>query len=262
MTWKKNLKLFNRLRKGSSQSDTHGQPSARFLHCGDCAIAVELASEIDETANQRVIVLAEDLAKRPIAGVEEVVPTYRSLLVLYDPCEIRGQKLIEALQQRLGSLVVTTAATRRFSIPVLYGHEAGLDLEEMAKMKGISPEEVISIHSSAEYRVYMIGFAPGFAYLGGVPEILHTPRLNVPRQHIEAGSIGIGGKQGNINSVACPSGWRFLGRTPLKLFDPAREEPFLLQAGDTVTFRSIERDEALELDAAVARGETGLEASV
>nr|WP_321982225.1 5-oxoprolinase subunit PxpB [uncultured Cohaesibacter sp.] len=256
------LKLFDKLRKGSAASGQRGQLSARFLPCGDSAIAVELASEIDEKANQQVIVLAEDLSKRPIEGIEEVIPTYRSLLVLYDTAVIRGQKLIEALQGRLDKLVVSDAQTRHFSIPVLYGHEAGLDLEAMAEMKGVTPEEIISLHSSAEYRVYMIGFAPGFAYLGGVPEILHTPRLKEPRQHIQAGSVGIGGKQGNINSVACPSGWRFLGRTPLKLFDPTREEPFLLQAGDTVTFRPIEREEALELDAAVARGETGVEASV
>ncbi|WP_321338817.1 5-oxoprolinase subunit PxpB [uncultured Cohaesibacter sp.] len=253
------LKLFDKLRKGSAAT---GQASARFLPCGDSAIAVELASEIDEKANQRVIVLAEDLSRRPIEGIEEVIPTYRSLLVLYDPGIIRGLKLIEVLQERLNGLVVTAVQTRHFSIPVLYGHEAGLDLEAMAEMKGITPEEIISLHSSAEYRVYMIGFAPGFAYLGGVPELLHTPRLKEPRQHIQAGSIGIGGKQGNINSVACPSGWRFLGRTPLKLFDPMRTEPFLLQAGDTVRFRPIEREEALELDAAVARGETGVEASV
>ncbi|WP_319410840.1 5-oxoprolinase subunit PxpB [uncultured Cohaesibacter sp.] len=254
-----NLKLFDILRKGSSRSGPREPISARFLHCGDSAIAVELASEIDEKANQRVIMLAEDLAKRPIMGIEEVVPTYRSLLVLYDPEIIRGQGLIEAVTERLEALVDSAKATRSFTIPVLYGHEAGLDLEEMAQMKGLTPQDVISIHSSAEYRVYMIGFAPGFAYLGGVPEILHTPRLKVPRQHIEAGSIGIGGKQGNINSVSSPSGWRFLGRTPLKLFDANRSEPFLLQAGDRVSFRPIEPDEAQALDAAVARGETCLE---
>ena len=155
-----NLKLFDILRKGSSRSGPREPISARFLHCGDSAIAVELASEIDEKANQRVIMLAEDLAKRPIMGIEEVVPTYRSLLVLYDPEIIRGQGLIEAVTERLEALVDSAKATRSFTIPVLYGHEAGLDLEEMAQMKGLTPQDVISIHSSAEYRVYMIGFAP------------------------------------------------------------------------------------------------------
>ncbi|WP_245418298.1 5-oxoprolinase subunit PxpB [Cohaesibacter haloalkalitolerans] len=256
------MKFLKGLRKGSAFKEQQGHPPARFLHCGDSAIAVELASEIDETANRRVIALAESLDIRPIDGIEELVPTYRSLLVLYDPSIIRGQKLIEALQNRLASLVVSVKSQRTFSIPVLYGHEAGLDLEEMAKMKGITPEEVISIHSSAEYRVYMIGFAPGFAYLGGVPEILHTPRRKVPRQHIVAGSIGIGGKQGNINSLAGPSGWLFLGRTPLKLFDPNRTEPFMLRAGDVVKFRPVEREEALDLDAAVARGDVSVEANI
>jgi KipI family sensor histidine kinase inhibitor len=117
-------------------------------------------------------------------------------------------------------------------------------------------DEVISLHSGAEYRVYMIGFAPGFAYLGGLPEVLHTPRLTTPRQHIVAGSIGIGGKQASINSLDGPSGWRFIGRTPLRLFDPQREEPALFRAGDTVRFKAIDAAEFERLEARVAAGET------
>ena len=197
-----------------------GRRQPASFHVGDSAIAVELASEIDEKANQRVIVLAEDLSRRPINGIEEVIPTYRSLLVLYDPGVIRGQKLIEVLQERLNGLVVTAAKTRHFSIPVLYGHEAGLDLEAMAEMKGITPEEIISLHSSAEYRVYMIGFAPGFAYLGGVPELLHTPRLKEPRQHIQAGSIGIGRQAGQYQLCCLPERLAVSGAHPAEIVRP------------------------------------------
>jgi KipI family sensor histidine kinase inhibitor len=129
-----------------------------------------------------------------------------------------------------------------------------MDLDELADMKRMSAEALIALHASVEYRVYMIGFAPGFAYLGGLPEVLHTPRLAVPRQRIDASAIGIGGKQASINSVPGPSGWRFIGRTPLKLFDPARDEPFLLRAGDRVRFRPVQANEAAALDAAAADG--------
>ena len=123
-------------------------------------------------------------------------------------------------------------------------------------MKGLSPQEVIALHSGAEYRIYMIGFAPGFAYLGGLPEILHTPRLPKPRQNIPAGAIGIGGQQGNINSVAGPSGWRFIGWTPVRSFDPARPEPFLFRAGDRIRFRPIDAEESRDLLARAANGDT------
>jgi KipI family sensor histidine kinase inhibitor len=147
------------------------------------------------------------------------------------------------------------ATARRITVPVLYGEEVGIDLDELADMKQMSREELIALHASADYRVYMIGFAPGFSYLGGLPRQLHTPRLAVPRQRIDASAIGIGGKQASINSVPGPSGWRFIGRTPLKLFDPSRPQPFLLRAGDRVRFRPVGADEAESLDAAISRGE-------
>jgi len=122
-------------------------------------------------------------------------------------------------------------------------------------MKGLSRDELIAIHSGTDYRVYMIGFAPGFAYLGGQPEILHTPRLPKPRQNIARGAIGIGGQQGNINSVAGPSGWRFLGWTPVRSFDPMRADPFLFRARDRIRFYPISDAEAQALNARSAAGE-------
>ncbi len=231
----------------------------RIVACGDSALSIELSDGIDEDVNARVVALAADLAERPIDAVLETVPTYRSLLVLYDPAVRRAQALKPELEARLRAATPGRRAGRRFVVPVVYGGEVGLDLDELADMKGLSAEELVAIHTDAEYRVYMIGFAPGFAYLGGLPEILHTPRLATPRQRVEAGAIGIGGRQASINSVPGPSGWRYIGRTPLRLFDPSRSEPFLLHAGDRVCFRPIGPDEAAELDAASAAGLTGVE---
>lgn len=227
----------------------------RIIACGDSALVVEFSDQIDEETNERVIALADMLATQPITGVIETVPTYRSLLVAYDPVIIRGKTLSSSLETLLGQLSVGGATARRITVPVLYGEEVGIDLDELADMKQMSREELIALHASADYRVYMIGFAPGFSYLGGLPQQLHTPRLAVPRQRIEASAIGIGGKQASINSVPGPSGWRFIGRTPLKLFDPSRPQPFLLRAGDRVRFRPVDADEAESLDAAVSRGE-------
>lgn len=234
----------------------------RILACGDSALSVELADTIDETVSERIIALAADLAAAPLEGIEELVPTYRSLMVIYDPSVIRGHALDRELHRRLMVLTVNSVPARRFDVPVVYGGSVGLDLEELADMKEMTPAALIELHASAEYRVYMIGFAPGFAYLGGLPEQLHTPRLATPRQRIEASAIGIGGKQASINSVPGPSGWRFIGRTPLRLFDPHRPEPFLLQAGDRVRFRPVSEDEAAELDRAVAAGQPVMEAQL
>lgn len=227
----------------------------RILACGDSALSVELSDTIEEVVSDRVIALAQSLTDIPVSGIEELVPTYRSLTVFYDPETIRGASLAAMLRQRLETLVVSNARVRHFDVPVVYGGAVGMDLQELADMKGLTIPQLIELHSSVEYRVYMIGFAPGFAYLGGLPEILHTPRLATPRQRIEASAIGIGGKQASINSVPGPSGWRFLGRTPFRLFDPARPEPFLLKAGDRVSFRPVSEDEAVALDRAVAAGQ-------
>lgn len=231
------------------------EPALRILPCGDGAISVELADRIDEAVSERVIALAEDLARRPIPGVEETVPTYRSLMVVYDPAILRGDALASQVRERLDHLDIAGGTARSFTVPVLYGGEVGCDLGDLAAMKEMTPDALVALHEATEFRVYMIGFAPGFAYLGGLPEVLHTPRLAVPRQRIEAGAIGIGGRQASINSVPGPSGWRYIGRTPARLFDPARREPFLLKAGDRVRFRSVGADEAAELDAAAAAGE-------
>ncbi|MBP2550681.1 KipI family sensor histidine kinase inhibitor [Neorhizobium galegae] len=231
----------------------------RIAASGDRAVVVELSDQICDETNRRVVALAAALDADPIDGIVETVPTYRSLLVCYDPLIVRGRDLSIRLLERLSTIRIDAAGSRRLVVPVLYGGDAGMDLSELAEMKDMSVRDLVALHGSADYRVHMIGFAPGFAYLGGLPEKLHTPRLPAPRQRIEASVIGIGGKQASINSVPGPSGWRFIGRTPIRVFDPARKDPFLLRAGDHVRFRAIEADEAAALDAAVADGAPPIE---
>ncbi len=226
----------------------------RILRCGDRAIGIEFSDTVSKAANLKVLSLDASLAAEPIDGVLETIPTYRSLTVIYEPKIVRGASLGAQLLQRAAQDAAAPDTGRLLEFPVFYGGEHQADLDEIAELKNTTAADVIALHSSAEYRVYMIGFAPGFAYLGGLPEILHTPRLAVPRQRIEAGAIGIGGRQSSINSVPGPSGWRFIGSTPFKLFDPTRTEAFLLKAGDRITFRSIDIDEARELDEKVAAG--------
>jgi KipI family sensor histidine kinase inhibitor len=234
--------------------------SLTILPCGDSALTLQLGETIDAAVNARIIDLAarvESAAEAgKLVGVLDIVPTYRSLLLCYDPGQVRGAALELALRQMADDPSGTAAPARYWQVPCLYGCDIGQDLEELARMKDLTTEELIAIHSGTDYRVYMIGFAPGFAYLGGQPEILHTPRLAKPRQSIARGAIGIGGQQGNINSVAGPSGWRFLGWTPVRSFDPVRAEPFLFRAGDHIRFRRIDADEARELEARGVAGET------
>ncbi len=226
----------------------------RILSAGDQALTVEFSDHIDESVNRRVIALADSLDRDPVAGLLECVPTYRSLLVLYDPEVVRGGALGALLLDRVCGLDTEAAPGRLWQVPVVFGGPAGLDLEDLAAQKGLSVDALITAFTTPEYRVHMIGFAPGFAYLGGLPKALHTPRLAKPRQRVDAGAIGIGGQQANINSVPGPSGWRFLGRTPLRLFDPDRASPFLMRAGDSVRFEPIDTATAARLDAAVAAG--------
>lgn len=232
--------------------------SARILSCGEQALTVELGQSVDESVNRRVIALAQALQINPVPGVLETVPTYRSLLVRFDPEVTRGAAMKEMLQDRLNGLTegLDLAPGRLWRLPVAYGGSTGMDLRDLAADKDLSADALIAMHSAATYRVYMIGFSPGFAYLGGLPRKLHTPRLVTPRQLIPEGAIGIGGQQANINSIAGPSGWRFIGWTPVRIFDPDRAEPFLLCAGDRVQFEPVSPEQAADVAARQVAGET------
>lgn len=217
-----------------------------FRACGERAVTVEFGDTIDPDVNDAVIRLGAALDAAPFDGMVETVPTYRSLLIVYDPLVVRGRAVERQVADRLSGEGPAPAPPRRWRIPVHYGGAAALDLENLADEKGMTPDALIALHSGADYRVYMIGFAPGFAYLGGVPERLHTPRLTTPRQHVPAGAIGLGGQQASINSVAGPSGWRFIGQTPVRAFDPRRADPVLFRAGDRIAFYPVSADEAAQ----------------
>lgn len=237
----------------NGHSDLQAGYAFRLLALGDLAVTLEFSSEIDEAVNRRVIGFAEALKAAEVSGIEEIVTTYRSVTVLYDPRIISGSSMREQLRRSYDAFSQDDRSHRRFVIPVQYGTIEN-DLQDLATEKGLAPDDIISMHLAGQYRVYMIGFAPGFAYLGGLPEKLHTPRRPLPRQWIEAGAIGIGGKQASISSVAGPSGWHFVGRTPIRLFQPLRENPFLLEAGDEIAFRSIEEDEFNDIDRRISSG--------
>jgi KipI family sensor histidine kinase inhibitor len=209
----------------------------RLLLAGDSALVVEFGDEISREVNRKVHALADALGKSSLPGLGESVPTYRSLLIHYDPfrlsCDEVRAFVSEALQECEES---PSFEPRVVEIPVVYAGEFGPDIEFVAELNGLSIEEVISLHSGATYTVYMLGFSPGFAYLGGMPEAIATPRLETPRTLVPAGSVGIAGEQTGIYPIATPGGWRLIGRTPLKLFDPQRDPPTLLKAGDAVRF--------------------------
>ncbi len=227
----------------------------RILHAGDQALVVEFGDVIDAGLNRLVQALDRRVADAAIEGVIECVPTYRSLMIVYDPLRIGASALRKRVEKLVPKSADAEAPTRRWTIPVAYGGAHGLDLEEVAKLHGLTPDEVIALHSGAEYRVYMIGFSPGLAYLGGLPEPLHTPRRTTPRLRVPASSVSIGGVQAAVFSVEIPSGWHLLGRTPERLFNLARAQPFLLGAGDRVRFRPISPEEYERLAARAARGE-------
>jgi KipI family sensor histidine kinase inhibitor len=221
---------------------------AEFRIAGDQGLLVEYGDAIDLAVNHKVRAMAIALGAELPEGVIEVIPTYRSLLIVYDPLKTAPQILKEiliALEQRLPDIQIPPPKT--VEIPVCYGDEFGPDIEFVAKVHGLSVEEVVRQHCEPLYPIYMIGFTPGFPFLGGLPETLHTPRLETPRTLVPEGSVGIANNQTGMYPVASPGGWQLIGRTPLKLFAPERPDPFLYQAGDCIKFKAISRDEYARL---------------
>jgi KipI family sensor histidine kinase inhibitor len=227
----------------------------RILPCGDAAISVEFGETIDPDLNARVLALHAALADVGLPGVIETVPTYRSLLIQFDPLATDLPGLEATIAQACRDLSGQARRTRRWRVPVVYGGDFGIDLESLAAHHDMSPDEVVARHSSGVYRVYMIGFMPGFAYLGGLDPALATPRRLEPRLETPAQSVSVGGAQAAISSVAAPSGWHLLGRTPARAFMPGRDPVFLYEAGDEVVFEPVPATRWDELDAAAGRGE-------
>jgi len=219
-------------------------PKAIFRYMGDRGLLLEFGDEISPEVNEKVRRMALAIQGEKIEGITETVPTYRSLLIIYDPL-IRP---IGELRERLEGL---EEGLRRFSfpetkltrIPAVYGGSWGPDLESVAESLQILPEEVVRLHCSRPYLIYMIGFMPGFPYMGELPDALVTPRLKTPRLSVPAGSVAIAQKQTGIYPMESPGGWRIIARTPVKLFDPEKDPPALLRMGDWVEFYQISEEE-------------------
>ena len=211
---------------------------------GDSAILVQVGTEITEETFQRVSALAGCLETWPVPGLVEFVPAFTTVTVYYDLVKASYAQVVAHLEQLLDALPLEGSDKAKVvEIPVCYGGEHGPDLEEVARHNGLTADEVIAQHSGGEYLVYMIGFAPGFPYLGGMSARIAMPRRSSPRMQIPAGSVGIAGMQTGVYPIETPGGWQLIGRTPLALFRPGENPPSLLQAGNQVRFRPITADE-------------------
>lgn len=213
---------------------THDAP--RLLACGDTAFTIEFGARIDPALSARVLALDAMLRAEPPPGLRETVPTYRSLTVHLDPLVADPDELGRTVLALAAAPLPPPATSRLWRIPVVYGGAFGIDLDAVAAHHGLSPEAVIERHAAPEYRVAMIGFLPGYAYLEGLDPGLALSRRPHPRPATPAGTISIGGAQALVASIAAPSGWHLLGRTPVKTFVPEREPVFLLRPGDRVRF--------------------------
>jgi inhibitor of KinA len=222
-----------------------------FSPLGDCAILITLGDSIDEATHKRVRAVTARLDAHPLHGVVDRVPAFASVVVHYEPRLVTGDDEKSPYDRMVAGLDELLSDTRDdplpepplVEIPVCYGGELGPDLADVAARHGMKAAEVVQLHASADYRVYMVGFMPGFAYLGGLPEQIATPRRQTPRTAVPAGTVGIGGRQTGVYPLVSPGGWNLIGRTPLRMFDVSRAEPTLLSTGDRVRFRSMTTEE-------------------
>lgn len=225
----------------------------RYLPAGDKAIVVEFGNEIKKEINHKVMALYHAINSRHIKGIEELIPTYRSLMVQYNPSQVVYKELIDGLKELSENLDEEKLSKQRIiEVPVIYGQEFGPDIEFVASHNNMSVDEVIQIHTSNDYLIFMLGFTPGFPYLGGMSDKLATPRLETPRKKIPVGSVGIAGKQTGIYPIESPGGWQLIGRTPINLYDPYREPPILMQAGDFIRFVSVGLEDYRQIERLVA----------
>ena len=214
---------------------------------GDRSVLVELGEGIHPKINQKVRALYTGLATLGINGIKDLVPSYRSLMVVYNPLVTELDSLKSQLNETWNSLDEAQLPEPRIvEIPVVYGDQYGPDLEWIADYHNITPQEVIRIHTRPVYQVYLIGFMPGYPYLGEVPDEIATPRRKTPRTHVPAGSVGIAQRQTGIYPVASPGGWQIIGRTPVQLFDPQARPPCFIEMGDRVKFSAITEKELIE----------------
>jgi inhibitor of KinA len=222
---------------------------------GDTGIIIQFGTEISEAIYQQIRQYVYRLEQSRIEGIVEWVPAYTTLAVFYRPNIISydelSQKLLK-IGEKIESMPVPDPIV--IEIPTLYGKEAGPDIQFVAETNGLSEEEVVKIHSSSDYLIYMIGFVPGFPYLGGMDKRIAAPRKKTPRSRIPAGSIGIAGEQTGIYPLETPGGWQIIGRTPVKLYDPQKQDPILLKAGDYIRFVPITEREYEKIEQQVQKG--------
>jgi inhibitor of KinA len=215
-----------------------------FRAMGDRALLVELGEGIHPLVNRKVREIFFGLERHPLEGILEMVPCYRSLMVVYDPLRIRRTALERRIREDCEKADPSMISEpKMLEVPVVYGGEFGPDLEWVARYHNLTPEDVVRLHTGATYQVYMIGFAPGFPYMGELPDALATPRRETPRLAVPGGSVAIAQKQTGIYPVQSPGGWQILGRTPLRLFDASRWPPTPLETGDMVRFIATEKEE-------------------
>ena len=225
----------------------HMNSAMNILPCGDSAVSLRFREEISPETHALVMAYMAAIEKAGLPGFIECVPSYCALMLIYDPMETSFDEICAAVRALDISASSIEASGETIVLPVCYGNEFGPDLSAVAAHAGLGEEEVIALHSSVDYPIYMLGFTPGFPYLGGMDARLATPRLKAPRTRVEAGSVGIAGAQTGVYPVASPGGWQIIGRTPARLYDPARREPFLLRAGQRLRFSPISAEEFARL---------------
>ncbi len=225
-----------------------------FLSCGDTALVVQFGETVDAETNRRVMGLDATIRRHAIPGIVETVPTFRSLMIHYDPRRTSREALVGEVEPLLADEGALDASFSRWTLPVCYGPEHAPDLEDVARRTGLSPERVIAVHSGVTYRVYMIGFLPGFPYMGDLPRELELPRREEPRTRVPAGSIAIATTQTVVYPCESPGGWHLIGRTPVPMFTLSREQPVLFRPGDEIRFKAVE---AAEYDDIAARAAAG-----
>lgn len=225
-----------------------------FHPLGDSAILLKFDQKIDPDINQKVVSVVNSLTSNPIKGVTGWIPAYCSLMVSYDPMVIHYDQLESQLEEMSSAPSGPAKAPREFNIPVCYGGEFGVDLEEVSKETSLSIKEIIDIHTSTQFRVYMLGFIPGFVYMGSIPPELNCSRKTTPRLKVPSRSVGLAGQQTGIYPTEAPGGWRIIGRTPVNIIDLSQTNPFLFEAGDSIRFNSIDQDEYKRMRADAKKG--------
>jgi inhibitor of KinA len=233
-------------------------PAPRFLACGDTALSVEFGDRVDPHLSGLVLALYRRVTAAHLPGVIEAVPTFRALMVHYDPLATSQREVRARLEELMQDLAAVETGGRLWTLPVCYEGDLAPDLIEVAERTELSPDEVVDCHASVTYRVYMIGFSPGYPYMGQLPPKLRLPRRENPRIKVPMGSVSIAVDQTSIYSFESPGGWNLIGRTPVRLFDPRRTDWVLLEPGDRVKFEPIGRARFDALDREAAAGSLAL----